>query len=119
MLAQRAVADSPRWTRAVEGRSAPITGEITSERGRIIYIVRRAQLRIDQATLEKEIENWKDACALDHPSRPFVEATMVVRCGLLGTRRVLDFGELSRGARQGWVGEKRTEVLSILRRMWR
>jgi len=27
MLAQRAVADSPRWTRAVEDQSAPIPGE--------------------------------------------------------------------------------------------
>jgi hypothetical protein len=67
-------------------------------------LVGRAQLRIDQATLEKEIENWKYACALDHPSRPFVEATMVVRCGLLGTSRIL--------AGLGWVGEKRTAILS-------
>jgi hypothetical protein len=66
----------------VEDQSAPISEEITSELGRSIYIVRRAQSRIDQATLEKEIENWKDKSGLDHPSRPFVEATMVICCGL-------------------------------------
>ena len=33
MLAQRAVADSPRWTRAVEDQSAPIPKEVTSELG--------------------------------------------------------------------------------------
>jgi len=36
VLAQRAVADSPRWTRAVEDQSAPIPEEITSELGGII-----------------------------------------------------------------------------------
>jgi hypothetical protein len=61
MLAQRAVADSPRWTRAVEDQSAPISEEITSELGRSIYIVGRAQLRIDQATLENEMGKWEDA----------------------------------------------------------
>jgi hypothetical protein len=35
MLAQRAVADSPRWTRAVEDQSAPIPKELTSEIGRM------------------------------------------------------------------------------------
>ena len=35
MLAQRAVADSPRWTRAVEDHSVPIPEEVTSELGRI------------------------------------------------------------------------------------
>jgi hypothetical protein len=55
MLAQRAIADSPRWTRAVEDQSAPISEEITSELGRSIYIVRRAQSRIDQAALENEM----------------------------------------------------------------
>ena len=44
MLVQRAASEGPRWTRAVEDQSAPIPEEITSERGRIIYIVRRAQL---------------------------------------------------------------------------
>jgi len=38
VLAQRAVADSPRWTRAVEDQSAPIPEEITSELGGIIYM---------------------------------------------------------------------------------
>jgi hypothetical protein len=55
MLAQRAVADSPRWTRAVEDQSAPIPREKTSELGGSIHIVRRAQSRIDQATLEIEL----------------------------------------------------------------
>jgi hypothetical protein len=35
MLAQRAVADSPRWTRAVEDQSAPIPEERTSKLGKI------------------------------------------------------------------------------------
>ena len=43
MLAQRAVADSPRWTRAVEDQSAPIPEEITSKLGETIYIARRAR----------------------------------------------------------------------------
>jgi putative transcriptional regulator len=44
VLAQRAVEDSPRWTRAVEDQSAPIPGEAASERGGIMYrLVRRAQ----------------------------------------------------------------------------
>ena len=51
VLAQRAVADSPRWTRAVEDQSAPIPEETTSELGWTSYIVRRAQLRINQTTL--------------------------------------------------------------------
>ena len=33
MLAQRAALEGPRWTRAVEDRSAPIPEEITSELG--------------------------------------------------------------------------------------
>jgi len=33
MLAQRAVADSPRWTRAVEDQSAPIPEDITNKLG--------------------------------------------------------------------------------------
>ena len=41
-----------RRLRAVEDQSAAISEEITSELGRSIYIVRRAQSRIDQATLE-------------------------------------------------------------------
>ena len=61
MLAQRAVADSPRWMRAVEDQSTPISEEITSELGGSIYIVRRAQSRIDQATLENEMGKWEDA----------------------------------------------------------
>ncbi len=43
VLAQRAVADSPRWTRAVEDQSAPISKEVTSELGGSIYIVRCVQ----------------------------------------------------------------------------
>ena len=55
MLAQRAASEGPRWTRAVEDQSAPTPGDITSELGGSIYFVRRAQLRIDQATLENGI----------------------------------------------------------------
>jgi hypothetical protein len=51
LLAERAASEGPRWTRAVEDQSAPIPEEATRELGRIIYIVRRAQSRIDQATL--------------------------------------------------------------------
>ena len=51
VLAQRAASEGPRWTRAVEDQSAPIPEEITSKLGRIIYIVRYTQSRIDQATL--------------------------------------------------------------------
>lgn len=47
--------------RAVEDQSAPIPEEITSERGRIIYIVRSPQSRIDQAALENEMRKWEDA----------------------------------------------------------
>jgi hypothetical protein len=55
MLAQRAVADSPRWTRAVGDQSAPIPEEKTSKLGGIICnLVQRAQSRIDQATLEEK-----------------------------------------------------------------
>src|SRR6266850_6842717 len=38
MLAQRAVGDSPRWTRAVEDQSGPIPEERTSGLGGIIYM---------------------------------------------------------------------------------
>jgi hypothetical protein len=38
----------------MEDQSAPIPEEITSELGRIIYIVGYAHLRIDQATLERK-----------------------------------------------------------------
>ena len=52
MLAQRAASEGPRWTRAVEDQSAPIPEEATSELGRIIYIVRHVQSRIDQTILK-------------------------------------------------------------------
>ena len=55
VLAQRAASEGPRWTRAVEDPSAPILKKRTSKLGRIIYIVRRAQVRIDQAALEKKM----------------------------------------------------------------
>jgi len=35
LLAQRAASEGPRWTRAVEDRSAPIPGERTSKLGRM------------------------------------------------------------------------------------
>ena len=38
----------------------------TSKLGRSMYIVRRAQSRIDQATLENEMKNWEVA----HSGRP-------------------------------------------------
>ena len=45
MLAQRAVAGSPRWTRALEDQSVPIPEEITSELGWIICsLVRRPHI---------------------------------------------------------------------------
>jgi hypothetical protein len=37
VLAQRAAAEGPRWTRAGEDQSAPIPEEITSELGESIY----------------------------------------------------------------------------------
>ena len=52
MLAQRAASEGPRWTRAVEDQSVPIPEEETSELGRIIYIVRHVQSRIDQTILK-------------------------------------------------------------------
>jgi hypothetical protein len=42
--------------RAVEDQSAPIPEETTSETGRIIYIVRHAQSRIDQAILWEQVD---------------------------------------------------------------
>jgi hypothetical protein len=50
VLAQRAASEGPRWTRAGEAQSAPIPEETTSELGRIIFVVRRTQLRIDLVT---------------------------------------------------------------------
>ena len=46
---RRAIGGWVRKLRAVEDQSAPIPEEITSELGRIIYIVRRAHLRIDRS----------------------------------------------------------------------
>ena len=46
---------SGRSTRAVEDQSAPIPEEITSELGRIIYIVRRAQLRLNEPAPSGEV----------------------------------------------------------------
>jgi hypothetical protein len=46
-----------RKPRAVEDQSAPIPEEIASELGGSIYIVRRAQLRIDQAALMER--DWR------------------------------------------------------------
>jgi hypothetical protein len=55
VLAQRAVADSPRWTRAVEDQSASITEEGTSEGGEIICtVVRRAHLDQHGCPLPRE-----------------------------------------------------------------
>jgi len=42
-----------RKLRAVEAQSAPIPEETTSELGRSMYIVQRAQSRIDQAIREQ------------------------------------------------------------------
>ena len=58
MLAQRAVADSPRWTRAVEDQSGPIPGrERASELGEIIImVVRRAQVGPETGHLEERNE---------------------------------------------------------------
>jgi hypothetical protein len=45
-----------RKSRAVEDQSAPIPEETTSELGMIIYIVRHAQSRIDQAILREQMD---------------------------------------------------------------
>jgi hypothetical protein len=45
-----------RKLRAVEDQSAPIPEETTSELGTIIYIVRHAQSRIDQAILREQVD---------------------------------------------------------------
>jgi hypothetical protein len=51
---RRAIGGWVRKLRAVEDQSAPIPEEITSELGRIIYIVGYAHSKIDQATLERK-----------------------------------------------------------------
>ena len=79
MLAQRAVEDSPRWTRAVEDQSDPITERQSASSGGTFIsfdarsegqprplslrevkeserLVGRAHLRINQVTLENEVE---------------------------------------------------------------
>ena len=58
-----------RKLRAVDDQSAPIPEEITNELGRSIYIVRRAQSRIDQATLENQMGKWEDTRS-GRPHRP-------------------------------------------------
>ena len=49
VLVQRAVSEDPRWTRAVGDNLVRPQGE-----RRRAVVVRRAQSRIDQATLERE-----------------------------------------------------------------
>ena len=52
-------------------------------------LVRRAQSRIDQATLENEMGNWEDARSWDHPSHPLVKGGKgSLAAALLGERRV-------------------------------
>ena len=72
MLAQRAASEGPRWTRAVEDQPALISEEISSELGRSIYIVGRAQSRIDQATLANEMGSGKTR-AVEINQSPFLK----------------------------------------------
>ena len=52
-------------------------------------LVRRAQSRIDQATLENEMGKWGDARSWDHPSHPLVKGgKRSLAAALLGERRV-------------------------------
>ena len=52
-------------------------------------LVRRAQSRIDQATLENEMGKWEDARSWDHPSHPLVKGGKgSLAAALLGERRV-------------------------------
>ena len=60
--------EGPRWTRAVEDQSAPTPEEITGKLGWKIYFVRRAQSRIDQATLENELVD--NSCSGGDRERP-------------------------------------------------
>jgi hypothetical protein len=62
VLAQRAVEDSPRWTRAVEDHSAPIPEELTSKLGwSICNLVRRAQSKVPH-TLARLVLNERREC---------------------------------------------------------
>ena len=94
MLAQRAVADSPRWTRAVEDHSAPIPEDRTSKIGGIMYIARCAQSRAASATPlgakwgeMKRMGGWPVAllCSRNahrgRPIRPPVMAKLGIRKG--------------------------------------
>ena len=58
----------------------PILEEPTSELGRIIYVVRRAHSRSDQATLESKIGDWKAVCSWGHPSHPLVSDSSLRLC---------------------------------------
>ena len=61
VLAQRAVEDSPCWTRAVEGHSASIPEEVTSELGGIISsLVQWPQLRLATPPSMAEWRKGKD-----------------------------------------------------------
>src|SRR5678816_2327183 len=80
----------PGWIAQVEctGRRAELQGE-----GRVAWssscsrnahdknvLVRRAQSRIDQATLESEIGDWEVARSWDHPSHPLVSDRLLRLC---------------------------------------
>ena len=81
-------------------------------------LVRRAQSRIDQATLESEIGDWEDARSWDHPSHPLVSDRSPA--ALLELRRVP--GREAVLADSRWEGEvvagvgrvRRPNILSIL-----
>ena len=66
MLAQRAVADSPRWTRAVEDQSAPIPEEIPSEPGRIICTSFDSHSETTSGYKETGMIEYADDTALAH-----------------------------------------------------
>ena len=73
MLAQRVVADSPRWTRAGEDQSAPIPEEITSELGGrsciagLRYDPRLCHVLEGARKVKKELRNEADL-AVQHPT---------------------------------------------------
>jgi hypothetical protein len=65
MLAQRAVEDSPRWTRAVEDHSAPIPEKRTSKLGGSMYMVRCAQSKANHVCPDGSDEAVLFECACD------------------------------------------------------
>ena len=89
VLAQRAVADSPRWTRAVEDQSGPIPKEGTSKLGVSMYIVRCAQSR---ATLTTPLLiQWDGKEKLSILSASFPSAAAVIRMNAMRTTQLVSW----------------------------